>query len=138
MERRLVYDSDAVQAGHCPTCGKRLDRCTCVQPRSARPPRPEPIGRPIEDIAASLRRIQYWLDTYADPRPIPGKATKLTAAGTAYEITLPADKVPTVPCQDHGGGQMQLVQKLQDAGQKAAALPNKFLQSFRKFFGGGR
>jgi translation initiation factor 1 len=29
MERRLVYDSDAVQAGRCPTCGKRLDRCTC-------------------------------------------------------------------------------------------------------------
>jgi hypothetical protein len=31
---------------------------------------------------------------------------------------------------------MQLVQKLQDAGQKAAAFPNRLLQSFRKFFGG--
>ncbi len=57
-------------------------------------------------------------------------------AGTAYEITLPADKVPTKACEDHGGVQTQLVQKLQDAGQKAATLPNKLLQSFRRFFGG--
>ena len=42
MERRLVYDSDAVAPGRCPTCGKRLDRCTCGQRRPAqaetRPP----------------------------------------------------------------------------------------------------
>ena len=36
MERRLVYDSDAVQPGRCPSCGKRLDRCACGQARSAR------------------------------------------------------------------------------------------------------
>ena len=53
-----------------------------------RPPRPQPIGRPIEDLAASLRRIQRWLDAYADPRPIPGKATKVIAAGTAYDRVL--------------------------------------------------
>jgi hypothetical protein len=56
--------------------------------RRVRPPRPQPVGRPIEDIAASLRRIQRWLDTYADPRPIPGKATKVFAAGTAYDRVL--------------------------------------------------
>jgi translation initiation factor 1 len=40
MERRVVYDSDAVQAGRCPTCAKRLDRCTCDQTRpAARPAR---------------------------------------------------------------------------------------------------
>ena len=39
MERRVVYDSDAVQPGRCPTCGKRLDRCSCG---TARPARPEP------------------------------------------------------------------------------------------------
>lgn len=33
MERRVVYDSDAVQPGHCPTCGKRRDRCNCGQVR---------------------------------------------------------------------------------------------------------
>ena len=35
MERRLVYDSDAVQPGRCPTCGKRLDRCACGPARPA-------------------------------------------------------------------------------------------------------
>src|SRR5438093_12709781 len=33
MERRIVYDSDTVQPGRCPTCGKRLDRCSCEQQR---------------------------------------------------------------------------------------------------------
>jgi translation initiation factor 1 len=37
MERRLVYDSDAVQPGRCPSCGKRLDRCSCGQARTPRP-----------------------------------------------------------------------------------------------------
>lgn len=36
MERRLVYDSDALQPGRCPTCAKRLDRCTCGQSRVQR------------------------------------------------------------------------------------------------------
>ncbi len=37
VERRLVYDSEAVQPGHCPTCGKRRDRCRCDQaPRAQR------------------------------------------------------------------------------------------------------
>jgi hypothetical protein len=45
-------------------------------------------GPPIEDLAASLRRCQRWLDTYADPRPIPGKATKWIAATDAYDRVL--------------------------------------------------
>ena len=42
MERRVVYDSDAVQPGRCPTCGKRLDRCSCGQTRPSRSSKPEP------------------------------------------------------------------------------------------------
>jgi penicillin-binding protein 1A len=57
------------------------------------------------------------------------------AAGTLYDIDLPTDKVPTVACEVHGGDQM-LANKVQDIGQKAATLPNKLFQSFRKFFGG--
>ena len=53
-----------------------------------RPRPPTAAGRPIEDIAASLRRCQRWLDTYADPRPIPGKATKVIAATDAYDRVL--------------------------------------------------
>ena len=62
--------------------------------------------------------------------------TGCEAAGTAYEIDLPADKVPTVACEIHGGEQMQFAQKLDDIGRKAATFPNKLFQSFRKFFGG--
>jgi penicillin-binding protein 1A len=62
--------------------------------------------------------------------------TGCNAAGTAYEITLPNDKVPTVACEIHGGTQTQFAQKLQDLGQKATTLPSRLFQSFRKFFGG--
>jgi penicillin-binding protein 1A len=62
--------------------------------------------------------------------------TGCQAADTAYDIDLPADKVPTVACEIHGGDQMQFAQKAEDLGQKAATLPNKLFQSFRKFFGG--
>ena len=62
--------------------------------------------------------------------------TGCQAAGTAYDIDLPADKVPTVACEVHGGDQMQFAQKFENFGQKAANLPNKLFQSFRKFFGG--
>src|SRR5216110_1937849 len=62
--------------------------------------------------------------------------TGCEAAGTAYELDLPADKVPTVACEIHGGDQMQFAQKLNDFGKKAGELPNKFFQSFKKFFGG--
>ncbi len=58
------------------------------------------------------------------------------AAGTAYDIDLPADKVPTVACEIHGGDQMQFAQKMEDLGQKATTLPGKLFNSFRKFFGG--
>ena len=56
------------------------------------------------------------------------------AAGAGYEITLPVDKVPTAACTVHGGLQAQLAQRLDD-GQRAAPLPNRIFQSFRKFFG---
>src|SRR5215216_4546591 len=56
MERRLVYDSDNVQPGRCPTCGKRLDRCTCQQPRrtTAAPPA-APLNLPRDGVVRILR-----------------------------------------------------------------------------------
>ena len=56
------------------------------------------------------------------------------AASAGYDITLPVDKVPTAACTVHGGLQAQLAQRLDD-GQRAAPLPNRIFQSFRKFFG---
>jgi penicillin-binding protein 1A len=62
--------------------------------------------------------------------------TGCEAAGTAYEVEVPADKVPTESCEIHGGDQMQFAQKLNPFGKKAAEFPNKLFQSFKKFFGG--
>jgi penicillin-binding protein 1A len=62
--------------------------------------------------------------------------TGCQAAGTAYEIDLPADKVPTVACEVHGGEQMQFADKLQGFPQKAATFPNRVFRSFRRLFGG--
>ncbi len=62
--------------------------------------------------------------------------TGCQAVGTAYEIDLPADKVPTVACEVHGGQQMPFAQQLQGLPQKAATFPNRFFRSFRRLFGG--
>ena len=57
MERRVVYDSDAVQPGHCPTCGKRLDRCSCGETRPARRARtgPKVLNLPRDGVVRLLR-----------------------------------------------------------------------------------
>ena len=62
--------------------------------------------------------------------------TGCQAAGTAYDIDLPADKVPTVACQVHGGEQWPFAQQLQGLPQRAATFPGRFFRSFRKLFGG--
>ena len=61
--------------------------------------------------------------------------TGCQGAGTAYEIDLPADKIPATACEIHGGEQM-LANGMRDFGQKAASFPGKLINSFRKFFGG--
>jgi translation initiation factor 1 len=57
MERRVVYDSDALQPGRCPTCAKRLDRCACSQTRTPRQARPElrPLNGPRDGVVRLLR-----------------------------------------------------------------------------------
>src|SRR5207248_9760324 len=62
--------------------------------------------------------------------------TGCNAAGTAYEVALPQDKIPQVPCEIHGGVQTQFAEKLQNFEQQAGTLPNRIFRSFRKFFGG--
>src|SRR6266849_943411 len=61
--------------------------------------------------------------------------TGCEAAGTAYEIDLPVDKIPTAVCEVHGGDQM-FANQLENFGEKAVTFPNKLFQSFKKFFGG--
>jgi penicillin-binding protein 1A len=57
------------------------------------------------------------------------------ADNSAYEIDLPVDKVPAVACRIHGGAQTRLAQRFGDREEKAAALPSRIFNSFRKFFG---
>src|SRR6266516_4252755 len=58
------------------------------------------------------------------------------AVGTAYDIDLPADKVPTAACQVHGGEQWPFAQQFNGLPQKAATFPGKLFKSFRRLFGG--
>src|SRR5256884_79183 len=53
-------------------------------------------------------------------------------SGTAYEIVLPADKVPSQACPVHGGDATEFAQRIESIPK---AIP-KLFQSFRKFFGG--
>jgi penicillin-binding protein 1A len=62
--------------------------------------------------------------------------TGCQAAGTAYEIDLPIDKVPTVACQVHGGQQWPFAQQFQGIPEKAATFPGRFFRAFRRLFGG--
>lgn len=61
--------------------------------------------------------------------------TGCQASQSAYDIDLPIDKVPTLPCEVHGGDGM-LANRMQDFGRSASSLPGKVFRSFRKFFGG--
>src|SRR6266700_1862303 len=62
--------------------------------------------------------------------------TGCQAAGTAYDIDLPAGKVPAVACQVHGGQQWPFAQQLQGLPQRATTFPGRFFKSFRRLFGG--
>src|SRR6266478_144435 len=62
--------------------------------------------------------------------------TGCSAAGTAYDIDLPVDKVPNAACQVHGGAQWPFAQQAPNGPQKAPTLPGRFFKSFRRFFGG--
>src|SRR6266478_3254796 len=62
--------------------------------------------------------------------------TGCMAAGTAYDIDLPVDKVPTAACQVHGGAQWPFAQQAPGTPEKAATFPGRFFRSFRRLFGG--
>ena len=63
-------------------------------------------------------------------------STGCMSAGTAFDIDLPPDKVPTAVCQVHGGSQWPFAQQVPGVPQKAGTLPSRFFRSFRRLFGG--
>ena len=60
------------------------------------------------------------------------------AAGTAYEINLPVDKIPRGICKVHGGNPTLLGQRVEQIQQKIKEAPRSIIQSFKRFFGGGK
>ena len=62
--------------------------------------------------------------------------TGCTAAGSAYDIDLPVDKIPTGACQVHGGSQWPFAQRAPNVPSKAGDLPGRVFRSFRRLFGG--
>ena len=60
-----------------------------------------------------------------------------SAAGTAYEIDLPVDKIPRGICKVHGGSPTLLGQRVEKIQQKVKEAPRSIIQSFKRFFGGG-
>ncbi|HEX4706458.1 MAG TPA: PBP1A family penicillin-binding protein [Candidatus Udaeobacter sp.] len=62
--------------------------------------------------------------------------TGCMAAGSAYDIDLPGDKVPNAACQIHGGSQWPFAQQAPTGPQRALSAPSRFFRSFRRFFGG--
>src|SRR6266513_999567 len=63
-------------------------------------------------------------------------STGCMSAGTAFDIDLPPDKVPSAVCQVHGGSQWPFAQQAPGVPQKAGTLPSRFFDSFRDLFGG--
>ncbi len=61
--------------------------------------------------------------------------TGCMAAGTAYDLDLPVDKIPAGVCQVHGGSQWPFAQQAPNEPQKALTSPGRFFRSFRRFFG---
>ena len=59
------------------------------------------------------------------------------AAGTAYTIDLPVDKVPRGICKVHGGSPTLLGRRVEQIQQKIKEVPRSIIQSFKRFFGGG-
>ena len=62
--------------------------------------------------------------------------TGCMASGTAYDIDLPVDKVPTAACQVHGGAQWPFAHQVPGLPEKAATFPGRLFRSFRRLFGG--
>ncbi len=60
------------------------------------------------------------------------------AAGAAYEIDLPVDKIPRGICKVHSGDPTLLGRRVEQLQEKVKEVPRGILRSFKRFFGGGK
>jgi penicillin-binding protein 1A len=59
------------------------------------------------------------------------------AAGTAYAIDLPVDKIPRGICRVHIGNPTVLGRRVEQFQEKVKEVPRSIFRSFKRFFGGG-
>ena len=86
----------------------------------------EPLRAPVALQQATVCSISNALAT-----------SGCVAAGTAYEIDLPVDKVPRGICKVHGGNPTLLGRRVEQFQEKVKKVPRSIIQSFKRFFGGG-
>jgi penicillin-binding protein 1A len=99
---------------------------TQVMLRSADHYPAEPLRSPVPLQQATVCSISNAIAT-----------SGCVAAGTAYEIDLPVDKIPRGVCKVHGGSPTVLGRRIEEVKQKIKEAPRSFFQSFKRFFGGG-
>ncbi|MGI8957137.1 MAG: transglycosylase domain-containing protein [Chthoniobacterales bacterium] len=58
------------------------------------------------------------------------------AAGTAYAVDLPVDKIPRGTCKVHAGDPTLLGRRVEQIQEKVKEVPRSIIQSFKRFFGG--
>ena len=61
--------------------------------------------------------------------------TGCMAAGTAYDLDLPVDKIPIVPARCMGVRDGRLHNRRRTSLRKRSPAPGRFFRSFRRFFG---
>ncbi|MEO8440798.1 MAG: PBP1A family penicillin-binding protein [Spartobacteria bacterium] len=86
----------------------------------------EPLRAPVAVQQATVCSISNALAT-----------SGCVAAGTAYEIDLPIDKIPRGMCKVHGGNPTLLGRRVEQFQEKVKEAPRGILRSFKRFFGGG-
>jgi penicillin-binding protein 1A len=87
----------------------------------------EPLRAPVAMQEATVCSISNAIAT-----------SGCVAAGTAYEIDLPVDKIPRGICKVHGGNPTLLGRRMEQFQQKVKEVPRSIIQSFKRFFGGGK
>src|SRR5438128_363178 len=81
----------------------------------------EPLQSTMPTQRASVCSISNQLAT-----------TGCMSAGTAYDIDLPVDKIPTVACQVHGGSQWPFAQQPSNVPSRTGDFPSRVFRSFRR------
>ncbi|HSU87108.1 MAG TPA: PBP1A family penicillin-binding protein [Chthoniobacterales bacterium] len=87
----------------------------------------EPLRAPVAMQEATVCSISNAIAT-----------SGCVAAGTAYEIDLPIDKIPRGICKVHGGNPTLLGRRMEQMQEKVKDVPRSIIQSFKRFFGGGK